>query len=61
MNTFIAGICGYEEMTGTTWYIYNEFVKKERELLEKARKKLRERQNRIRNIGKDPDSPDTDK
>ena len=61
MNTFIAGICGYEEMTGTTWYIYNEFVKKERELLEKARKKLRERQDRIRNIGKDPDSPDTDK
>ena len=37
-------------MSSIIWYIYNESLKKERELLEKARKKARERLDRIRNI-----------
>jgi len=48
-------------MTSIIWYIYNEFVKKERELLEKVRKKERDRLERIRNIGKDPGSADDEK
>jgi vacuolar-type H+-ATPase subunit H len=48
-------------MTSIIWYIYNESLKKERELLEKARKKIREKKDRIRNIGKDPDSKKNDK
>lgn len=48
-------------MTSIIWYIYNEFLKKERELLEKARKKERDRRERNRNIGKDPGSPDDNK
>lgn len=37
-------------MSGIIWYIYNESLKKERELLEKARKKARDRLDWIRNI-----------
>jgi hypothetical protein len=37
-------------MSSIIWYIYNESLKKERELLEKARKKARDRLDRIRNI-----------
>jgi hypothetical protein len=48
-------------MSSIIWYIYNEFVKKERELLEKARKKERDRLERIRNIGKDSGSSDDKK
>jgi hypothetical protein len=48
-------------MTSIIWYIYNESLKKERELLEKARKKFREEKDRIMNIGKDPDSKKNDK
>jgi hypothetical protein len=47
-------IRGYEEMTSIIWYIYNEALKKERELLEKARKKEQDRLEHNRNIGKDP-------
>jgi len=47
-------------MTSIIWYIYQESLKKERELLEKARRKARERLERIRNIGKDPGSHDND-
>jgi hypothetical protein len=38
------------DMSSIIWYIYNESLKKERELLEKARKKARERLDRIRDI-----------
>ena len=38
------------DMSSIIWYIYNESLKKERELLEKARKKARERLDRIRNV-----------
>lgn len=38
-------------MSSIIWYIYNESLKKEREILEKARKKARDRLDRIRNIG----------
>jgi hypothetical protein len=38
------------DMSSIIWYIYNESLKKERELLETARKKARERLDRIRNI-----------
>jgi hypothetical protein len=48
-------IYGYDEMTSIIWYIYNEFLKKEKELLEKTRKKEQDRLERNRNIGKDPD------
>jgi hypothetical protein len=48
-------------MTSIIWHIYNEALKKERELLEKVRKKERERNERISNIGKDPGSSDTNK
>lgn len=48
-------------MTSIIWYIYNESLKKERELVEKARRKARERLERIRNIGKDTGSEDNDK
>jgi hypothetical protein len=44
-------------MSSIIWYIYNESLKKERELLEKARKKARERLDRIRNI---PDTGNSD-
>jgi len=40
-------------MTSIIWYIYNEFLKKEKELLEKTRKKEQDRLERNRNIGKD--------
>jgi hypothetical protein len=43
-------------MSSIIWYIYNESLKKERELLEKARKKARERLDRIRNIPDDGNS-----
>ena len=42
-------------MTSIIWYIYNESLKKEREMLEKTRKKAKERLERIKNIGKDQD------
>jgi hypothetical protein len=48
-------------MTSIIWHIYNESLKKERELVEKARRKAREILERIRNIGKDPGSQDNDK
>jgi hypothetical protein len=48
-------------MTSIIWYIYNEALKKERELLEKARKKEQDRLEHNRNIGKDPGSSDTNK
>jgi hypothetical protein len=48
-------------MTSIIWYIYNESLKKERELVEKARRKAHERLERIRNIGKDPGSQDNEK
>jgi hypothetical protein len=48
-------------MTSIIWYIYNEVLKKERELLEKARKKERDRLERNGHIGKDPGSSDTNK
>jgi hypothetical protein len=38
------------DMSSIIWYIYNESLKKERELLEKARKKARDRLDHIRNI-----------
>jgi len=44
-------------MSSIIRYIYNKSLKKERELLEKARKKARERLDRIRNI---PDAGDSD-
>jgi hypothetical protein len=37
-------------MSSIIWYIYNESLKKEQELLEKARKKVQDRLDRIRNI-----------
>jgi len=37
-------------MTSIIWYIYNQFLKKEQELLEKARKKEKERQDRVRKL-----------
>lgn len=40
-------------MTSIIWYIYNESLKKERELLEKAKKKAKESLDTLRNI---PDS-----
>jgi len=48
-------------MTSIIWHIYQESLKKEREFLEKARKRARERLERIRNIGKDPGSQNNDK
>jgi len=36
-------------MTSIIWYIYNEYLKKERELLEKAREKARRKYDRLRN------------
>jgi len=45
------------DMSSIIRYIYNKSLKKERELLEKARKKARERLDRIRNI---PDAGDSD-
>jgi len=48
-------------MTSIIWYIYNESLKKERELLEKARKKVRDRRERNKNIGGDPGSSDDNK
>lgn len=39
------------EMTSIIWYIYNEFLKKEKDLVEKHKKKEMERLDRIRNIG----------
>jgi len=48
-------------MTSIIWYIYNEALKKEHELLEKMRKKERDRQERTRNIGKNPGSSDDKK
>ncbi len=54
-------VSGYKKMTSIIWYIYNEALKKERELLEKARKKERDRLDRISNIGKDPGSSDDKK
>jgi hypothetical protein len=42
-------------MSSIIWYIYNEYLKKERELVEKAKKKARERLDRIR----DSMHPDT--
>ncbi len=44
-------------MTGIIWYIYHEFLKKERDLLEKAGKKEQDRLERNRNIGKDQGLP----
>jgi len=41
-------------MTSIIWYIYNEFLKKERELLEKTRKKERERRERHRILERIP-------
>ncbi len=43
-------------MTSIIWYIYHEALKKEQELLEKMRKKERDRLERTRNIGKNPSS-----
>jgi hypothetical protein len=37
-------------MTSIIWYIYNQFLKKERELLEKARKKEKERRDSVRKL-----------
>jgi len=54
-------MCGYLEMTSIIWYIYNEALRKERELLEKLRKKERDRLERTRNIGKDPGISDDKK
>ena len=48
-------------MTSIIWYIYNEALKKEQELLEKMRRKERDRLERNRNIGKDPGSSDDKK
>jgi hypothetical protein len=49
------------KMSSIIWYIYNESLKKERELLEKARKKAQERLDRIRNIPDSGTPPDNKK
>ncbi len=36
-------------MTSIIWYIYNEYLKKERELAEKAKEKVRKKFDRLRN------------
>ena len=54
-------VIGCKEMTSIIWYIYNEALRKERELLAKVRKKERDRLERISNIGKDPGSLDDKK
>jgi hypothetical protein len=36
-------------MTSIIWYIYQEYLKKEREILEKARDKARKKFDRLRN------------
>ena len=40
---------GRAEMTSIIWYIYNEYLKKERELAEKAQEKVRKQVDRLRN------------
>jgi hypothetical protein len=54
-------IYGYDEMTSIIWYIYNEFLKKEKELLEKTRKKEHDQRDRNRDIRKDPGLSDEKK
>jgi hypothetical protein len=51
---------GFQDMTSIIWYIYNESLKKERELLEKARKKAREALDQRRNLP-DPSPPKNSK
>lgn len=36
-------------MTSIIWYIYNEYLKKERELMEKAKEKAKKKFDRLRN------------
>ncbi len=36
-------------MTSIIWYIYNEYLKKERELMEKAKEKVKKKIDRTRN------------
>jgi hypothetical protein len=36
-------------MTSIIWYIYNEYLRKERELTEKAKEKARKKFDRLRN------------
>lgn len=36
-------------MTSIIWYIYNEYLKKERELAERAKEKVRKKLDRLRN------------
>jgi hypothetical protein len=40
---------GRAELTSIIWYIYNEYLKKERELAEKAQEKVRKQVDRLRN------------
>ena len=47
-------------MTSIIWYIYNEYLKKERDLLEKAREKARRKYDRLRN-GDDAGTGDEEK